>query len=372
MNRYLTTIRKPVKRQDAEHYLLITLLSFAASVSLTRLFLELSGYPQLGGSKYHIAHLLWGGLFLFIASLLPLILANRWIYSLSALFSGIGVGLFIDEVGKFITQNNDYFFPGAAPIIYAFFLLTVLLYYQVRKPPSKDPRTELYNSLEGLEDVLDHDLDARERADIEARLHFVASQKQNPDLSTLAQELLHYLDSKDIYIVPTPTHFWQKWIAKITSLEQQHLNRKRFRITLGIETGVLGFLALIKLIQLALASVSQISLQQAINSLYDVNIVASQLTMTWFMVLMALQGLIGIQLVVSSILLIGGKDKIGITAGFFALMFSLTIIDLLVFYFDQFSTILVVILQFFTLLGILYYRRRFIFSSTMTNRVNSS
>lgn len=372
MNRYLTTIRKPVKRQGAEHYLLITLLSFAASVSFTRLFLSLSGYPQLGGGKYHIAHLLWGGLFLFIASLIPLILANRWIYSLSALFSGIGVGLFIDEVGKFITQNNDYFFPGAAPIIYAFFLLTVLLYYQVRKPPSRDPRTELYNSLEGLEDVLDHDLDARERADIEARLRFVSGQKQNPDLSHLAQELLHYLNSKDVYLVPTPTHFWQTWIAKIASLEQRYVNRLRFRVTLAIETGLLGFVALIKLGQLAFVSISQTPLQQAINNLFEANLVTSQVALTWFMIRMILEGIIGLQLVVSSILLIVGKDRLGITASFFALLFSLTVIDLLVFYFDQFSTILVVMLQFFTLLGVLYYRRRFIFSTTRSNQVNST
>jgi hypothetical protein len=43
----------------------------------------------------------------------------------AALLSGVGLGLFIDEVGKFITSNNNYFFPLAAPIIYLAFLLTV-------------------------------------------------------------------------------------------------------------------------------------------------------------------------------------------------------------------------------------------------------
>jgi hypothetical protein len=46
MNRLTHRIRKPVKRQSAEHYVLLILLSFAASVTLTRFFLQLTGYPQ--------------------------------------------------------------------------------------------------------------------------------------------------------------------------------------------------------------------------------------------------------------------------------------------------------------------------------------
>jgi hypothetical protein len=42
-----THTRKPVKREDAERCLVITLLSFAASVIVIRLFLELTGYPQV-------------------------------------------------------------------------------------------------------------------------------------------------------------------------------------------------------------------------------------------------------------------------------------------------------------------------------------
>jgi len=34
--------------------------------------------PQLAAGDLHIAHVLWGGLLLFAASLLPLVLANRW------------------------------------------------------------------------------------------------------------------------------------------------------------------------------------------------------------------------------------------------------------------------------------------------------
>jgi hypothetical protein len=48
MQPLITRVRKPVEREGAEFYLFLLLLSFAASVSLTRLFLELTGYPQLG------------------------------------------------------------------------------------------------------------------------------------------------------------------------------------------------------------------------------------------------------------------------------------------------------------------------------------
>src|SRR5947209_6252914 len=144
----MSSINQPVRRAGARQHVLLTLLSFAASVVLTRFYLQLTGYPQLGNGTMHVAHVLWGGLLLFIAALLPLVFANRWVYRVTALLAGAGVGLFIDEVGKFITRSNDYFFPAAAPIIYAFFLLTVLLYLDLRRPGANSSRARLYEVLD--------------------------------------------------------------------------------------------------------------------------------------------------------------------------------------------------------------------------------
>ena len=105
--------RVVVERARNEHYLLLSLVAFAASVIVTRLYLQLTGYPQIGGGNIHIAHLLWGGLLLYTAALLPLIFGSSRALSWSAVLSGVGIGLFIDEVGKFITSNNDYFYPPA-------------------------------------------------------------------------------------------------------------------------------------------------------------------------------------------------------------------------------------------------------------------
>ncbi|MFN8448618.1 MAG: hypothetical protein U0521_08520 [Anaerolineae bacterium] len=46
-------LRSPVKREGAERYLLLTLVSFAASVVLTRIYLELTGYPQIRRRPAH-------------------------------------------------------------------------------------------------------------------------------------------------------------------------------------------------------------------------------------------------------------------------------------------------------------------------------
>lgn len=119
--------------------MLLMLIGFGGAVLGTRAFLALTGYPQVGGGTLHISHALWGGLSLFVAALVPLLVVNRAALLGAALLAGIGTGLFIDEVGKFITADNDYFFPAAAPIAYAAFLIGVWLYVRARGYGSRAP-----------------------------------------------------------------------------------------------------------------------------------------------------------------------------------------------------------------------------------------
>ena len=51
-------------REGAERSLLLVIISFTIAVVGTRWFLDLTGYPQVGGGELHIAHMLWGGLLL--------------------------------------------------------------------------------------------------------------------------------------------------------------------------------------------------------------------------------------------------------------------------------------------------------------------
>jgi hypothetical protein len=98
-------------------------LALHASILVIRAFLASTCYPQLGGHGLHIAHMLWGGLLMLIALVLLLAFIGRYLQSSAALLGGIGFGTFIDELGKFISSNNNYFFHPAIPLIYIVFVL---------------------------------------------------------------------------------------------------------------------------------------------------------------------------------------------------------------------------------------------------------
>lgn len=116
-----------VRDADAGETFEIFLVASILSILGIRAFLATTGYPQLGGGELHIAHMLWGGLFMLIALLLVLSYLDLSIRWLAALLAGIGFGTFIDELGKFITEDNDYFFHPTIALLYIVFTLLFLL-----------------------------------------------------------------------------------------------------------------------------------------------------------------------------------------------------------------------------------------------------
>ena len=357
IGKHINPVHKPVKREGAEKYLLYTLLSFAVSVILTRLLLELTGYPQLGNSEIHIAHVLWGGLLLFIASLLPIILANRWVYIVSAFCSGIGVGLFIDEVGKFITQSNDYFYPAAAPIIYAFFLMTVLIYFQVRKPPIRDARSELYRALESIEDILDHDLDIQEHERLVARLEYVIEKADHPDFSNLANNLLDFISSEAIHKTPFIPSFWMRWKNNLRKFEKHWITQNRLRLILASSLIVLGFATLVKLGKYIWSLMVSSQSQEIVNYFIIDSQSYSTSTIGWFYARLILEAIVSLMLLAAAYFMIVGRNDIGIQLSLVSLLLSLTVVNLFVFYFDQFSTIILAVIQYLLFWGVLHYRK---------------
>lgn len=92
------------------------------TILVIRAFLAITNYPQLGSDSLHIAHMLWGGLFLLVAMIIVLYFHGHRAKIIGSLLSGIGFGFFIDELGKFITADNDYFYHPTPMLIYIFFV----------------------------------------------------------------------------------------------------------------------------------------------------------------------------------------------------------------------------------------------------------
>jgi hypothetical protein len=99
------------------------LVSAVVAVLLIRGWLELTGYPQIGGHGLHIAHMLFGGIGMLIALLASLTLLGPRARAFGAIVGGAGFGTFIDELGKFITSDNDYFYRPTVALIYVIFVL---------------------------------------------------------------------------------------------------------------------------------------------------------------------------------------------------------------------------------------------------------
>lgn len=118
---------------DSSESILTMLLWAVASLLSTRLFLELTGYPQVGGGDWHVAHALFGGVLMTIGMMMVLSFKGEEVRKWAGAIFGIGLGWFVDEMGKFISSDNNYFFQPAISLAYGFFVLIFLFYRFIEK-----------------------------------------------------------------------------------------------------------------------------------------------------------------------------------------------------------------------------------------------
>jgi hypothetical protein len=329
------------RRDNAERYILISLVAFAVTVIFTRAFLQLTGFPQLGNDVLHIAHALWGGLLLIVAVYLPLTLANRWVFKASALLSGIGIGLFIDEIGKFITQTNDYFFPSALPLIYGFILLNAFVYIYFRRPHQESPRDAINYALDGLHDVLDGNLTADEALRVKVQLA-IAEHSDRDEIVSLANAISDYLLQEKQHLSTSKTGLGKRIRIGVDAFGQRVGRYAHRNIISGIL--VLWVVFVIGYITVLVQGDANINIQ----------------VLQWRGVLIGIQCVIGGSMIVALMTWLARKEETGLKIAVGAFLLSLVAFQTLYFYISQFSAITATLLQFLFLQILFAYRRWYI------------
>lgn len=357
-----------VKQNVADNLLLLMISAFGMTVILTRLFLEFTGYPQIGDRTFHVAHVLWGGLLLFVALVLVLVFANHWALWISALLGGIGTGLFIDEVGKFITQTNDYFVPLAFPIIYAFMLSCVWLYFRVRHSAASDVRTLYYHILDDLKEVLDNDLELSEQAELTGRLSLVEETAEVESEKVFARAIRDFVNDRERQGVAAPNWVERAFVRVAAFLKSTPSRRvlKAILIVGFVLFGIGGFAKSIGLY--TLSSNSPTDMRAALSSIVVVN-GKSQYIVSHPELLVAnalLTLAVGVLAIATAIIILFGNERIGLRVGTLGLVLALTVVNLITFYFSQLYAIVDAFTQLI-LIGLgQWYRWRFFLNQPKT------
>ena len=163
------------------------LVAAVLTVLTLRVYLKATNYPQIGGGGLHIAHVLWGGLGMVVAIAILLSFVTTGVRPIAALIGGIGFGAFIDELGKFVTSDNNYFFKPTAALIYVVFAVLVLAVRWGRSG-TMTPTESLVNAIELSKDLAAGRLSSSERDRGLALL--AAAEQANPLVAALRQEFL--------------------------------------------------------------------------------------------------------------------------------------------------------------------------------------
>jgi hypothetical protein len=190
-----------IRDYDAGGFLENFLVSAVVSLLSIRFFLFLTGYPTLGDGKFHIAHMLWGGLLMFVALLACLVFLSRKAKYFAAIVGGIGFGAFIDELGKFITSDNDYFFEPTIALIYVLFILIFMLSRLIERYFRLTSVEYAVNALEMTKEAMVNDLDVEEK---KRALHFA---RQADDKDPVVQLLKNWLQDFQAIEVKEPNYF---------------------------------------------------------------------------------------------------------------------------------------------------------------------
>jgi hypothetical protein len=229
--------RSVVRRLGASTNLEVFFISAVVMILAIRGLLALTGYPRLGGGGIHIAHMLWGGLGMTLALVLLFALEGRTWFTVAAVLGGAGFGTFIDELGKLVTDDNDYFFRPAIALIYLVFVGLYFLFRRLARETGPSPQTALVNAFDYAKEAVLRDLDQSEK---DHAFELLGRCAQDDPLVISLEALLHKVE-----VVPPPEpHFIVRVRRGLDSLYRRLVVRRWFK---GLLVGYFVVVSLVSL-----------------------------------------------------------------------------------------------------------------------------
>jgi len=236
--------RFALRSADLGRRLDIFLVCAVGSVLGNRVFLIVTGYPQLGNGTLHISHAIWGALMMAIAIVFALSFLAPNNRTFIAFIGGCGFGWFIDELGKFITRDVNYFFKPTIALIYMTFIAMYLVFRTIERR-AFGPDEAVLNALEALK---------------AAALGQLAEPKRNAALalldetgadSTLANQVRALLEDAPNLPDPAPG-FWSRWGTQVRARYLGIAEHRWFVVAVTWLFAILGVGALLTALALAL------------------------------------------------------------------------------------------------------------------------
>lgn len=228
-----------IRNFDGDEYLETFLISAVTSILLIRFYLFLTDYPRIGSGEFHIAHVLFGGLLMLAAQMILMAFLTKPAYRIAAVIGGLGFGAFIDELGKFVTADNDYFFRPTVAIIYVCLVLVYLSIQAIDKFRSVSQREYLANSVELVKEAIINDLDKEDKTQA---LNYLRKVNPNNPLVPVLRSTIHELD-----LIDNRKSWWNRWKDRIDPIWNWIIERSWFKWVIII---LFGFKAMTSLISL--------------------------------------------------------------------------------------------------------------------------
>jgi hypothetical protein len=188
----------------------------------------------------------------------------------------------------------------------------------------------------------------------------IRTETQEPDLLALIDALETFMNSKKIRLVPGTPGRLAGHIYRANAWLDRIITRTRLKAALIGGLAALGIWSLIYPLRFIFQIQVPEQLQFALADLVNQGMIRTTLGLHGLELRLALEISVSLIYIVSAVFLATRYERRGLNLGFVGLVFSLAVVDMVVFYFNQFTTIGQALVQTAVLLGMMVYRQRFI------------